>query len=45
MTIEEIFDLAIEIGINNDPRDKKEVIDLLSDVKKEYKDLSGKKIA
>lgn len=43
MTIEEIFDLAVKIGIDNDPRSKKEITDLLSDAKKQFKDLSGKK--
>ncbi len=43
MTIKEIFDLAIKIGIENDPRSKKEIADLLGDAKKQFKDLSGKK--
>lgn len=45
MTIKEIFDLAIQTGIDNDPRGAKEVAGLLDEVKKEFKDLPAKKKA
>ena len=45
MNIEQIYNLAIEIGIKNDPRGKKEIAAVLSGRKKEYKELSKKKQA
>jgi putative NIF3 family GTP cyclohydrolase 1 type 2 len=43
MTIQEIYDLAIEMGINADPRGYDAVKKLLEKQKKEYKDLPEKK--
>jgi len=45
MNIQEIFDLAINIGIKNDPRGKKGVQDVLKLNRKEYKELSKQKQA
>lgn len=43
MTIQQIYDLAIEMGIKADPRGEKAVQKLLDRTKKEYKELSEKK--
>lgn len=43
MTIQEIYDLAIEMAIKADPRGEKFVRKQLEKAKKEYKDLSEKK--
>lgn len=43
MTIQEIYDLAIDMAIKADPRGEKFVRKLLEKAKKEYKDLSEKK--
>ena len=43
MNIQEIFDLAIQIGIDNDPRGRVKVEKNLKKRKEEYKDLSEKK--
>jgi len=45
MTLQEIFDLAINIGIKNDPRGKKGVQDILKLNRKEYKELPKQKQA
>lgn len=45
MIIKEIFDLAIEIGIENDPRGKREIAEILKENKKEFKELPKKKQA
>ncbi len=42
MTIQQIYDLGIKLGIENDPRGKKRVEQLLEKAKKEYKELSEK---
>lgn len=42
MTIQEIFDLAIKMGIENDPRGSKEVFEILEKNKKEFKELPKK---
>lgn len=42
MTIKEIYDLAIEMGIKSDPRTKSGVMKALSRRKKDYDDLSLK---
>lgn len=43
MTIQEIYELGIEMGIKADPRGEKAVLKLLEKAKKEYKELSEKK--
>lgn len=43
MTIQQIYDLAIQMGIQADPRGEKTVKKLLDRTNKEYKDLSEKK--
>ena len=43
MTIQEIYDLAIEMGMSADPRGSVTVKKLLEKAKEEYKDLSEKK--
>jgi len=43
MTTEEIYNLAIKMGIENDPRGKKEIAEILADIKKDYKELPKKK--
>ena len=43
MTIQEIYDLAIEMGIKADPRGKDAVKKLLDKRKKHFKELSEKK--
>lgn len=43
MTIEEIYQLAIKMGIEADPRGKEGVKKALQRVKKEYQELKGKK--
>lgn len=43
MTLQEIYDLSLELGIKADPRGEKEVKRLLKKVKKEYFDLPEKK--
>lgn len=43
MTLQEIYDLAINLGIEADPRGKKGVLKVLSDLKKAYNQLSEKK--
>lgn len=43
MTLQEIFDLALEMGIKADPRSEKEVKRLLGKVKDEYKEMPEKK--
>lgn len=45
MITEEIYNLAIKIGIENDPRGKKEIAEILCENKKEYKELPKKKQA
>lgn len=45
MTTEEIYNLAIKIGIENDPRGKKEIARILNENQKEYKELPKKKQA
>ena len=39
MTVQEIFDLAVKTGINNDFRSKKEIADYLKNKKAEYENL------
>ncbi len=43
MTIQQIYDLAIEMGIKADPRGEQAVRKLLEKAKKDYKELSEKK--
>jgi len=43
MNTQEIFDLAIKIGIKNDPRGEQEIKKLLKENKKEFGELSKKK--
>lgn len=43
MTIQQIYDLAVEMGIKADPRGEKAVQKLLERTKKEYNELSEKK--
>ena len=43
MTIQEIYDLGVEMGIKADPRGEKAVRKLLENAKKEYKEHSEKK--
>ena len=43
MTIQEIYDLAVQMGIKADPRGEKAVEKTLNRTKKEYKELSEKK--
>lgn len=43
MKTQEIFDLAIKIGIKNDPRSEAEIKKLLKDNKKEFEELSKSK--
>ncbi len=43
MTIQEIYDLGVEMGIKADPRGEKAVRKLLEKAKKEYEDLPEKK--
>lgn len=43
MTLQEIYDLAIEMGINADPRGKDKVVRSLTKAKKAYEELSEKK--
>jgi len=43
MKVQEIFDLAVKIGIKNDPRGPKEVADYLKSVKKDYAELPKSK--
>lgn len=43
MTLQEIYDLAIEMGIKADPRGKESVKKLLSRIKKEYEQIPEKK--
>ncbi len=43
MTIQQIYDLSIEMGIKADPRGEKAIAKLLERTKKEYKELSEKK--
>lgn len=43
MTIQQIYDLAIEMGIKADPRGEKSIQKLLDRTKKEYNELSEKK--
>ena len=43
MTIGEIYELAIKMGIEADPRGVKKVKSVLERTKKDYKKLSGKK--
>jgi putative NIF3 family GTP cyclohydrolase 1 type 2 len=45
MNIKEIFELAIETGIDNDPRGRAKVEKILKGQKKEYAELSAKKKA
>lgn len=45
MTSQEIFDLAIKTGIENDPRGKKEIAEILKENKKDYRELPKKKQA
>lgn len=43
MTLQEIYDLALQMGIDSDPRGRKRVEELLKRRKKEYQDLSEQK--
>lgn len=43
MTLQQIYDLAIEMGIKADPRGKEGVLRLFSKLKKEFADLTEKK--
>ncbi len=43
MTLQEIYDLALKMGIEADPRGKKGVLKTLSDLKKEYSEMPEKK--
>lgn len=43
MTLKQIYDLALDLGISADPRGKEAVKKLLEKVKKDYKDLPEKK--
>ena len=43
MTLQEIFDLAIDLGIATDPRGKAGIKELLDRAKKEYKEMPEKK--
>jgi len=43
MKTQEIFDLAIQVGIKNDPRGKTEVLRILKKNREEYKELPKKK--
>ncbi|MCX6809900.1 MAG: NGG1p interacting factor NIF3 [Candidatus Berkelbacteria bacterium] len=43
MKVQEIFDLAIKVGIENDPRGTKEVANYLKSVRKDYSELPEKK--
>lgn len=43
MTLQEIYDLAVEMGIKADPRGEKEVKRILNKLKAEFKDLAEKK--
>lgn len=43
MKLKDIFDLAIQVGMENDPRGRKSVEKMLAKRKTEYKDLSKKK--
>ena len=45
VTLQQIFDLAIKIGVKNDPRSKREVSEILKQNRKEYKELSKSKQA
>jgi putative NIF3 family GTP cyclohydrolase 1 type 2 len=45
MKIKEIFDRAIQTGIDNDPRGRKKIEKILSDRKKEYEELPARKKA
>ena len=45
MNTQEIFDLAVKIGIKNDPRGKLEIAEILKKNQKNYKDLPKKKQA
>ncbi|MDO8512920.1 MAG: glutamate synthase-related protein [bacterium] len=45
MTIQEIFELCIQTGIDNDPRGRQGIEKLLSKNKKEYSELTAKKKA
>jgi len=45
MTTKEIYDYAIQFGIKNDPRGKKEIAEILKRNKRDCKDLSKKKQA
>lgn len=42
MTIQQIFDLAVKIGVQNDPRGEKEVKNVLKNNRKEYGELPKK---
>ncbi len=42
MTVQQIFDLGIELGIKADPRGKKGVTDYLARAKKEYQQATGR---
>lgn len=43
MTLQQIYDLAIEMGIKADPRSRASVLKSLSKIKKDYQDLPQKK--
>lgn len=45
MNVKEIFDLAIKVGIENDPRGKSEIKDILLENRKNYKELPKAKQA
>lgn len=43
MKLQQIYDLAVKMGIESDPRGAKVVKDLLKEIEKDYKELSEKK--
>ena len=43
MTLQEIYDLAVKMGIEADPRGKKGVLKVMSGLKKEYSEMPEKK--
>jgi len=45
MKLKDIYELAVKMGIKNDPRDKKVIEERLKDLAKEYKDMSPEKKA
>lgn len=43
LTLQQIYDLAIKMGRQNDPRSQKEIDEILKDLKKEYEKMDKKK--